>query len=50
VAGAKLERIKYEGDQETHLSALNISCTIYPDSPAQIKALSEALARLPGVK
>jgi hypothetical protein len=48
--GAKLERIKYEGDQETHLSALNISCTIYPDAPAQIDALAEALAHLPGVK
>ena len=32
---ARLERIKYEGDEETELRALNVSCTIYPDSPEQ---------------
>jgi hypothetical protein len=48
--GAKLERIKYEGDEETHLRALNVLCTIYPDSPEQIDALADALLRLPGVR
>jgi hypothetical protein len=48
--GAKLERIKYEGEEETHLRALNVMCTIYPDSPEQIDALAEALLRLPGVR
>ena len=48
-AGAKLERIKYEGDEETHMEVLNVTCTIYPDSPEQIDALADALAQLPGV-
>jgi len=48
--GAKLERLKYQGDEETHLRALNVSCTIYPDSPEQIDALADALIALPGVR
>jgi hypothetical protein len=48
--GPKLERIKYEGDEETHLRTLNISCTIYPDSPEQIDALAAGLLQLPGVR
>lgn len=48
--GEKVERVKYEGDEETHLRALNISCAIYPDSTAQIDALAAGLAGLPGVR
>ena len=46
--GPKVERIKYEGDEETHLRTLNILCTIYPESPDQIDALADALSQLPG--
>jgi hypothetical protein len=48
--GPKLERIKYESDEETHLRTLNISCTIYPDSPEQIDVLAAGLLQLPGVR
>ena len=48
-SGPKLERIKYESDEETHLRTLNILCTIYPESPDQINALAAALSQLPGV-
>jgi hypothetical protein len=47
--GTKLERLKYEGDQETHLRTLNVLCTIYPEAPEQIDALAAALLQLPGV-
>jgi hypothetical protein len=50
VGGPKLERVKYEGDEETHLSTLNISCVIYPDSTEQIDALAAGLLQLPGVR
>jgi hypothetical protein len=46
----RLERIKYEGDEETELRALNVSCAIYPESPEQIDALAAALLQLPGVR
>ena len=44
----KVRRIKYEGDEETHLGIFNIDCTIYPDSPEQVDALEEALRELKG--
>lgn len=48
--GTKLERIKYEGDEETHLRTLNVGCTIYPGAPDQIDSLAAALLQLPGVR
>jgi hypothetical protein len=48
--GAKIERLKYEGDEETHLRTLNVLCTIHPETPDQIDALAAALLRLPGVR
>jgi hypothetical protein len=48
--GRKLERLKYEGDEETHLRTLNVLCTIYPEAPEQINALAAALLQLPGVR
>lgn len=47
--GPRLERVKYEGDEETHLDTLNISCVIYPDSAKQVEALVVGLLHLPGV-
>jgi hypothetical protein len=48
--GRKLERRKYEGDEETHLRTLNVLCTIHPEAPEQINALAAALLQLPGVR
>jgi hypothetical protein len=48
--GPKLGRLRYEGDEETHLRALNVLCTIYPETPEQIDALATALSELPGVR
>jgi hypothetical protein len=48
--GPKLERLRYKGDEETHLRALNVLCTIYPDTPEQTDALATALSELPGVR
>lgn len=48
--GPKLERLEYEGDEETHLRTLNVLCTIYPETPEQIDALAAALSQLPGVR
>jgi hypothetical protein len=48
--GPKLERLKYEREEETHLRTLNVLCTIYPESPEQIDALAAALSQLPGVR
>jgi hypothetical protein len=48
--GTKLERRKYEGEEETHLRTLNVLCTIYPETPEQIDALAAALSQLPGVR
>ena len=44
-----MRRIKYEGDEETHLGIFNVDCTIYPDSPKQVDALEAALRRLRNV-
>jgi hypothetical protein len=44
--GPKLEKMKYEGDEETHLSRFNVSCVIYPDSTEQIDYLADALMQL----
>jgi hypothetical protein len=41
-----VRRIKYEGDEETHLEIFNVSCAIYPNSPEQVDALEAALRRL----
>ncbi len=45
-----IEVTKYEAEGETHIDALNVSCTIYPDSPvheaeqvAQLKRAMEAV-------
>jgi hypothetical protein len=48
--GPKLGRLRYEGDEETHLRALKVLCTIYPETPEQIDALATALSELPGVR
>jgi hypothetical protein len=48
--GSKLERIKYEGDEETQLRILNVGCAIYPDSPDQIDTFAAALLHLRGAK
>jgi hypothetical protein len=48
--GPKLEPLKYESDEETHLRALNVLCTIYPETPEEIDALAGALSQLPGVR
>jgi hypothetical protein len=48
--GPKLGRLRYKGDEETHLRALNVLCTIYPETPEQIDALATALSELPGVR
>jgi hypothetical protein len=48
--GPKLERLEYEGEEETHLRTLNVLCTIYPETPEQIDALAAALSQLPGVR
>jgi hypothetical protein len=42
----RLRRIKYEGDEETHLGLFNVSCTIYPESGGQIERLAAALLDL----
>lgn len=42
----RVQRIKYEGDEETHLSVLNVDCAIYPDSPEQIERLEAGLSDL----
>jgi hypothetical protein len=39
-----------QSDEETHLRALNVLCTIYPETPEQIDALATALSELPGVR
>lgn len=49
-SGATVVRIKYPGDEETHLRVLNIFCSIYPDAPEHIDALADALAQLPGAR
>lgn len=46
----RVRRIKYEGDEETHLGIFNVSCSIYPDSPEQIDALEAALRQLRRVR
>jgi hypothetical protein len=42
----RLRRIKYEGDEETHLGIFNVACAIYPESPDQIDRLAAALLHL----
>jgi hypothetical protein len=42
----RLRRIKYEGDQETHLGIFNVNCAIYPDSTEQVDRLAAALLDL----
>ena len=42
----RLRRIRYEGDEETHLSFFNVDCTIYPESPGQVDSLAAALLHL----
>jgi hypothetical protein len=42
----RLTRIKYEGDEETHLGIFNVTCAIYPDSPGQVDRLAAALLDL----
>jgi hypothetical protein len=48
--GERFERVKYEGDEETHMSIHNILCIIYPDSTEQIDALAAGLLHLPGTR
>ena len=42
--------VRYQGDQETGVSALNVLCTVYPSSPhresAQVGRVKAALGRL----
>jgi hypothetical protein len=47
-AGGKPEfrRIRYEGDEETHLDIANVSCAIYPEAPKQIDILEAGLRDL----
>ena len=40
-----VEVTKYETDSETHIDALNVSCTIYPDTPAREAAQVAQLKR-----
>jgi hypothetical protein len=42
----RLRRIKYEGDEETHLGIFNVDCAIYPESPDQVDRLAAALLHL----
>ena len=47
MGGGKIEINKFDGDQETHLAALNVTCAVYPYSAArersQVLRLKRAL-------
>jgi len=42
----QLRRIRYEGDEETHLDIANVNCAIYPEAPKQIDSLEAGLRSL----
>jgi hypothetical protein len=48
--GPSVRRIRYEGEQETRLDALNVACAVYPSDDAhaeqQITRVLRALAEL----